>query len=288
VLRLAATLVVAGMLSVVVADSGYAKAPFLAAFVGLTSLCVLVRLPCNRVLYSAPPAPVINPKTGKRTKKGRPPEHGVKFSLKTPPAPERQVEFPLPLGKGTVHVSAWGQLHFREVPGLVGMVVRVEFFTPTGQPKYRRPLWLFWSGLSSVSLEALCQMYLARFCIEHFFRFAKQRLGMRCAQSPTLQACENWMWVVALAYTQLLLARSLVKAAPRPWDSSPRDPQQPLTAGQVQRAWPTFFLSLGTPAAAPRPSGKAPGRADGFHPQPRPKQPVVSKKQHLQAATAAA
>jgi hypothetical protein len=131
-------------------------------------------------------------------------------------------------------------------------------------------------------------MYLARFGIEHFFRFAKQRLGLLCAKSPTLQACENWLWVVALAYTQLLLARSLVKAAPRPWDKSPRNPQQPLTAGQVQRAWPTFSLSLGTPAAAPRPSGKAPGRADGFHPQPRPKQPVVSKKRQNQAATAAA
>jgi hypothetical protein len=288
VLRLAASLVVVGAFSVVVADSGYAKVPFLAAFVGLTSLCVLVRLPCNRVLYGAPPPPVIHAKTGKRTKKGRPPVHGAKFRLKTPPASERQVKFPLPLGKGSVCVSAWGQLHFKQVPRLVGMVVRVEFFTPAGQPKYLRPLWLFWSGPSSVSLEALCRMYLARFGIEHFFRFAKQRLGLLCAKSPTLQACENWMWVVALAYTQLLLARTLVKAAPRPWDASPRDPQPPLTAGQVQRAWPTFSLSLGTPAAAPRPSGKAPGRADGFHPQPRPKQPVVSQKQQNQAATASA
>jgi len=286
VLRLAATLVVAGVLHVVVADSGYAKAPFLAAFVGLTSLCVLVRLPCNRVLYGPPHAPIINPQTGKRAKRGQPPKHGAKFRLKAPPAPERHIEFPLPLGKGTVHVSAWGRLHFKEVPGLVGTVVRVEFFTPEGQPKYRRPLWLFWSGPSSVSLEALCQMYLARFGIEHFFRFAKQRLGLRCAKSPALQSCENWMWVVALAYTQLLLARRLVQATPRPWDKSPRDPQQPLTAGQVQRAWPTFSLGLGTPASAPRPSGKAPGRAAGFHPQPRPQQPVVYKKQRNQVATA--
>ena len=288
VLRLAATLVVVGMLNVVVADSGYAKAPFLAAFVGLTSLGVLVRLPCNRVLYGAPPAPVINPKTGKRAKKGRPPEHGAKFRLQTPPAPERQVEFPLPLGKGSVRVSAWGLLHFKEVARLVGTIVRVEFFTPAGQPKYRRPLWLFWSGPSSFSLEALCQMYLARFGIEHFFRFAKQRLGLLCAKSPTLQACENWMWVVALAYTQLLLARTLVQAMPRPWDKTPRDLHQPLTAGQVQRAWPTFSLNLGTPASAPRPSGKAPGRAAGFHPEPRPRQPVVSKKQQNQAAAASA
>jgi len=143
VLRLAATLVVAGGLSVVVADSGYAKASFLAAFVGLTSLCVLVRLPCHRVLYGAPPPAVINPATGKRAKKGRPPVHGAKFRLKTPPAPERHVAFALPLGKGSVRVSAWGQLHFKELPHQVGTVVRVEFFTPLGHPKYLRPLWLF-------------------------------------------------------------------------------------------------------------------------------------------------
>src|SRR3972149_3882792 len=75
--------------------------------------------------------------------------------------------------------------------------------------QYLRPLWLFWSGPGSVPLDALCQMYLARFGIEHFFRFAKQRLGLLCAKSPTLQAGENWRWVVALAYTQLLLARTV-------------------------------------------------------------------------------
>ena len=73
VLRLAASLiVVVGLLSVVVADSGYAQAPFLVALVGLTNLCVLVGLPCNRVLYGAPPLTILNPKTGKRLKKGPP------------------------------------------------------------------------------------------------------------------------------------------------------------------------------------------------------------------------
>lgn len=288
VLRWAATLVLVGMLHVVVADSGYAKAPFLAAFVGLTSVCVLVRLPCNRVLYGAPPAPVLNPKTGKRIKQGRPPEHGAKFRLHAPPAPERMVKLGLPLAKDTVRIAAWSQLHFKAVPRLVGTLVRVEFFTPAGQPKHQRPLWLFWSGPNSVDLEALCEMYLARFGIEHFYRFAKQRLGLLCAKSPTLQACENWLWVVALAYTQLLLARTLVQPAPRPWDKSARDAHAALTAGAVQRAWPIFSLNLGTPAAAPRPSGKGVGRAEGFHPQPRRKQPIVSKKQENQAAAVAA
>jgi hypothetical protein len=288
VLRLAASLVVGGLLSVIVADSGYAKAPFGVAFVGLTHLCVLVRLPCNRVMYGAPPPAIINPQTGKRAQKGRPRKHGAKFCLKTPTPPERQVMVVLPLGKGKVCVSAWDQLHFKDLAALVGAVVRVEFFTPSDQPKYLRPLGLFWSGPNSIGLEALCQMYLARFGIEHFFRFAKQRLGLLCATSPTLTVCETWVWVVALAYTQLLLARDLVKAAPRPWDAANRTPQAPLTAGQVQRAWPIFSLGLGTPAAAPHSSGKAPGRAAGFHPKPRPKHPVVSQKPPTVVAMAAA
>jgi len=178
-----------------------------------------------------------------------------------------------------VRVSAWGQLHFKALPALVGTLVRVEFLRADGQPKYQRPLWLFWSGPNSLELAAVVQMYLLRFGIEHFFRFAKQHLGLTCAQSPTLTACENWVWTVALAYTQLLLARQLVIPQARDWDpTARRDPARPLTPGQVKQAWAIFSRGLGTPAAPPGPSGKALGRAPGFHPQPRPKCPVVSKK----------
>ncbi|MBI1877777.1 MAG: hypothetical protein HYR94_06050 [Chloroflexi bacterium] len=178
--------------------------------------------------------------------------------------------------------------HFKDVPTLVGMVVRVEFLTATGQAMYQRPLWLFWSGPNTVPLEALCLMYLLRFGIEHFFRFAKQRLGLLIAQTPDLAASMTWVWLVALAYTQLLLARTVVAAQPRPWDpKSWRDPQRPLTPGQVRQAWPVFSLGLDTPAQTPRPSGKSPGRSTGFQPTPRPRFPVVSKKQKQEAVALA-
>ena len=269
--RLALTLA-AGTLAVVVADSHYAKSVFLTVFVNLPNLYVLVRLACNRVLYGPPPIV-----TGPRPR-GRPWVHGDKFRLKSPPQPERQTTWLF--GKATVRLSAWTQLHFKDWPALVGMVVRVEFLTATGQAMYKRPLWLFWSGLGDVPLEALCLMYLLRFGIEHFFRFAKRRMGLLIAHTPDLIASTNWVWVVALAYTQLVLARTLVAAQPRPWDpKSRRDPQRPLTPGQVRQAWPAFSRGLGTPAQAPRPSGKSVGRAAGFRPQPRQRFPVVSKKQ---------
>jgi hypothetical protein len=277
VTRFIATVAVATVLSVIVADSGYAKVAFLSALVGLTNVCVLVRLASNRVLYGAPRPAERNPLTGKRTKRGRPPVHGAKFALKSPPAPEQQVQ--VTLGGTTAQLSAWSHLHFKGLPQLEGLVVRVLFLKADGTPKYRRPLWLFWSGPGTLALEAIAQMYLARYGIEHFFRFAKQRLGLLCAQAPTLAACETWVWLVAFAYTQLLLARSAVTPAWRPWDPQPRAPtKRELTAGQVLNAWATFSRGLGTPAAAPRPSGKGKGRQVGDRPTPRPKCPVISKK----------
>jgi len=281
--RFAATVVLATVLSVIIADSGYAKAAFLAAFVGLVNVCALVRLASNRVLYAAPPPVAIDPVTGKRQKRGRPAIHGAKFALKNPPPPEWAQQ--LPIGGTTAKLSAWFHLHFKALPALSGMVVRVEFLKADGTPKYRRPLWLFWSGPHTMAPEVIAQIYLARVGVEHFFRFAKQRLGLVCAQSPTLAANETWAWLVALAYTQLLLARNLVTPAWRPWDAKSRPPSKlELTAGQVLNAWATFSRTLGTPAAAPRPSGKGKGRQVGEHPTPRPPCPVISKKAPATAA----
>lgn len=277
VTRFVATVALATGLSAIVADSGYAQVAFLSAFVGLTNVCVLVRLASNRVLYGAPAPEERHPTTGKRMKRGRPPVHGPKFALKNPPLPEQQIQ--VTLGGPTAKLSAWTHLHFKGLPQLEGLVVRVEFLKADGTPQYRRPLWLFWSGPSTVALEVIAQMYLARYGIEHFFRFAKQRLGLLCAQTPTLAASETWVWLVALAYSQLLLARSLVIPAWRPWDAKPRLQTKPvLTAGQVLNAWATFSRVLGTPAAAPRASGKGTGRQVGDRPTPRPRCPVISKK----------
>lgn len=252
---------------VVVVDSSYPKRKFLQVFVGLAGVCVLVRLACNRILYGAPP-----PKTGKP---GAPKKHGAKFALKAPPVPERQET--LTLGDFQVRLSAWYNLHFKFLPLLVGMVLRVEFLRADGTPRFQRPLWLFWSGAQTVALPDLAVMYLLRFGIEHFFRFLKQRLGLLLCHTPDLLAEENWVWVVALAYWQLLLARTLVTPEYHPWDPAARRQAAYLTPGQVRQAWGAFSHGLGSPAQAPRPSGKGTGRGAGFQPTPRERQPVIKK-----------
>ncbi len=252
---------------VVVADSRYAQPAFLRSFVGLASSVVaLVRLANNRVLFGPPPAP-----TGKP---GRPRVHGAKLALRAPGTPQRQETVPL-LGF-EVRLSAWYNQHLKALPALVGLALRVEFLKADGTPRYQRPLWLFWSGPQDLPLVHLALMYLARFMIEHFFRFAKQRMGLLVAHLGETEAIEIWVQLVALAYWQLLLARPLVTPAYRPWDpAARRDPNRPLTPGQVLDAWRIFSHTLETPAAAPGPAGKAPGRAAGFHPKPRERHPVI-------------
>ena len=262
---------------VVVVDSQFPVPPFLRAFVGLAPRVVLLaRLASNRVLSGSPPGP-----TGKP---GRPRKHGAKLALRSPGPPDRQETTRL-LGQD-VRISAWMNYHFRAVPTLVGVVVRAEFLKADGTARYKRPLWLFWSGPPTIALADAVTMYLLRFAIEHFFRFLKQRLGLLAAHLGDLGPIETWVQIVALAYWQLLLARDVVHPTYRPWDPIARqDPNRPLTPGQVLAGWPIFSRALGTPTAAPRRAGKAPGRAPGDRPTPRERHPVVkARKKRAQIA----
>ena len=92
----------------------------------------------------------------------------------------------------------------KKLSKLVGVVLRVQFVRADGTPRYQRPRWLFWTGPETVALEDLCSMYLWRFVIEHFFRFAKQHLGLNANQSTQTVSTDHWMWLCALAFWQLL------------------------------------------------------------------------------------
>jgi len=255
---------------VVVADSGYANAVFLAVFLLVTTVVALVRLRNNQVLRHAP---------GPYRGKGRRPVHGAKFKLSAPPPRADREETTQVLGQ-TVRLRAWCDLHLTQLAALVGMVVCVEFLRPDGTRRYRYPLWLFWTGPRTVALADLCSMYLWRFMIEHLFRFLKQHLGLNAANLTTLPSAEHWMWLCGLAYWQLLLLAEVVHGHVSPWRRPPQ-PSHPLAYSprQVQRACPAFFVRLGTPARSPRPAGKAPGRAAGFRPALRTRYPVIRKSQ---------
>jgi hypothetical protein len=127
---------------VVVADSLYANVVFLAVFETVKAIVGLVRLRRNLNLYEQPePKPA-----GSR---GAPRKHGPKFKMKSPSRPADRIQTFF-LGRQEIRLSAWHKLHFRKLPGLVGLALRVEFLKPDGTLRYQRPMWLFWTGPETV------------------------------------------------------------------------------------------------------------------------------------------
>lgn len=260
---------------VITADSRYRDRHFLAAFVGLENTYALVRLQNNQKLSQEPvPKP-----PGSR---GAPRKHGPDFQLTAVERePEAAAEFFL--GRQHVRVRVWRRLHFKRLAQLSGSVVCVEFLKDDGTPRYKRPLWLFWTGPAEVAPPDLCRMYLWRFAIEHLFRFLKQHLGLNSNRSANLQSLQRWLWLVALAYWQLLLIREAVQPNRPAWQPHRKDGQpRPLTPAQVQRSAQAFLLQSGTPAAAVRPAGKGRGRLKGYRPAPRTRFAVVFKTKKAQ------
>jgi hypothetical protein len=255
---------------VVVSDSLYANHLFLAVFLTLQNTFALVRLRNNMVFFGCPqPHP--------KGKRGAPAKHGPKFKLSAPSRTPDQSEAFL-LGEQTVALQAWHGLHLKKLAGLVGTVLRIEFLRPDGTPRYKRPMWLFWTGPATTPLPDLCRMYLWRFAIEHFFRFCKQHLGLNANQSTNPISTDQWMWVSALAYWQLLLMRGEGDHFQAAWYPAAKgtDAHQ-RTPGQVQRGAARFLARLGTPARATRRAGKGKGRSKGYRPIPKMRFPIIKK-----------
>jgi hypothetical protein len=255
---------------VVVADSLYGNHIFLAIFQTLKNTFALVRLRSNLTFFE-------QPKPRLEGKKGAPAKHGPVFKLSNPArVPDQETSFLL--GEQTVSLKAWNGLHLKKLSGLVGMVLRIEFLRPDGTPRYKRPIWLFWSGPATTPLPDLCRMYLWRFAIEHYFRFLKQHLGLNANQSTDLVSTGQWMWLCALAYWQLVLMREGVENVHPAWyPAQPAPDTHKKTPGQVQRGALRFLVQLGTPAQSTRVAGKGKGRAKGYRPAPRKRYEIVKK-----------
>jgi len=260
---------------VITADSRYRDKHFLGAFADLKNTYGLVRLQNNQKLSQAP---VPKPK-GSR---GAPRKHGADFQLNSLEREPDALEA-FYLGKQNVRVRVWHKLHFKRLTKVVGSVVCVEFLKEDGTPRYKRSLWLFWTGPEDIAPQDLCRMYLWRFAIEHLFRFLKQHMGLNSHRSSNLDSLQRWMWTVALAYWQLLLMRDTVKPDRPAWHPHKKDGQdKPLTPSQVQRSAQVFLLQAGTPAANTRPAGKGPGRQKAYRPAPRKRFDLVFKTKKTQ------
>ena len=245
-------------------------------------VAILVRLRADRCFYAdptlAPPSP----------KGGRPRQHGAKFACKDPatwpePTAEHRVEDEQ---YGTVRVRAWTGLHPKQHvhpdrgtrktrPIVRGTVVLVEVSRLPVRSYPPQVLWLWWAGAGALDLDLLWRAYVHRFDLEHTLRFCKQSLGWTTPRVRHPAQADRWTWLVVAAYTQLRLARSWVVDRRLPWER-PLEPGT-LTPSRVRRALSALLPVVGTPARAPKPCGRSPGRPHGSRSGRATRYPVLKK-----------
>lgn len=259
-------------------DSEYGCARFVLATAHI-ACDKLMRLRSNRCLWSAPPA------YGGR---GRPRVHGDKFKLNdaaTWHTPDQSVEVDDPR-QGQLRLRCWQQMHFRTAAVHPMQLILVERLDAQGNRRTGKPVWLVWVGETMPPLDQIWQLYCRRFGVDHWFRFAKQRLHWTLPNFSTAKQAERWSDLMPLLTWQLWLARDLVTDRPLPWQK----PQTHLTPGRVAQSMSALFTQLGTPAQVPKQRGKSSGWTKGQPRTPRVRAPIVKKrysKRKKQAQTSA-
>jgi hypothetical protein len=246
-------------------DAEYGCAPFLKQTADI-ACDKLIRLRSNRVLYGPPPA---------YSGTGRPRVHGAKFKLNDAStwwqADETMEVEGTKLGR--LRLRIWHSLHLRQAATHSLCLIQVERLDSTSlsPPK---PLWLIWIGLESPALNTVWQDYLRRFAIDHWYRFAKQRLHWTLPRLSTPEQSECWSDLMPLLTWQLWLARAEVKDSPLPWQK----PSSDRSPGRTANAFAQVLVVIGSPAPNPKPRGKSPGWIPGHPRSPRIRYPTVKKR----------
>jgi hypothetical protein len=244
---------------------------------------ILVRLNSGRAFYFDPEPPSKQPV-------GRPLRHGKKFDLKdseTWPEPTHEHHC-LTDAYGSVRVRAWSGLHpktrkAKERYGsesacvVKGTLVLVEVGRLPQGERRRKPkaLWLWWNGPGKPDLDLLWKSYCRRFSLEHGIRFLKQALGWTAPRVRHPEQADRWTWLVVAAYAQLRLARGAVADRRLPWERPL--PAWKLTPTRVLRNFATLLPLVGTPAEAPKPRGRSPGRPKGSFSGRAKRYPAIRK-----------
>jgi hypothetical protein len=109
--------------------------------------------------------------------------------------------------------------------------------------------------------------------IEHTIRFWKQTLHWTLPRPRTPEQADRFTWAVVAGYTQLRLARTILTDLRLPWEQPLASHQ--LTPERVRRRFRAVLAIVGTPASAPKPHGRSPGRPRGTLRGPAPRHPAI-------------
>jgi DDE superfamily endonuclease len=261
-------------------DAGYDSAQ-LTLDLAQAGVTVLVRLRADRCFYADPPPPPPG-------KTGRPRRHGAKFNCADPATwPPPTATLTTSDGQyGTLTVQAWAGLHPKQHrhpghgtrkprPIVRGTILRVQVERVPARTRPPKVLWLWWAGPGVCDLDLAWRAYTRRFDCEHTVRFAKQTLGWTTPRPRHPEQADRWTWLVLAAYTQLRLARQAAADQRLPWER-PR-PQPRLSPYRVRRGFSRLLCALGSPASAPKPAGRSPGRPKGRRSGPATRYPAIKK-----------
>jgi hypothetical protein len=246
-------------------DSEYGCAPFVNGSADIP--CdKIVRLRPNLCLWGPPP-----PYKGH----GRKPKHGAKFKLKDPvtwdtPDEVSQVADP---ELGEVRLTLWRERHFKKAAAHPLVVLLLQRPGARGTRRDPKALWVGWLGEPPPPLVEWWRVYLRRFAVDHWYRFAKGPLHWTLPQVQTPEQGERWSDLMPVLTWELWLARPIVADKPLPWQKR----QTVLTPGRVRRGWGGILAQIGTPTCAPKPRGKAPGWPKGRVRTPAPRYSIVKK-----------
>lgn len=252
-------------------DSQYGCAPFVEATFSIRCDKVL-RLRPNLRLFEAPP-----PYKGR----GPRPKHGSPFKLKDPASWGNTdellwVDDPQ---QGWVLVQVWHSLHFRASATQPMTVIRISRPGARGTRRDPKAQWLAWVGYEGRKpppIEEWWRVYGRRFALDHWYRFAKQRLHWTRPQVSTPQQCEVWSELMPLVMWELWLSRGVVSDRPLPWQKPQSSTN--LTPGRVAQGMAGVIARIGTPTCVPKPRGESPGWPIGKPRQPKERRPVLKKE----------
>jgi hypothetical protein len=183
-------------------------------------------------------------------------------------------------------VRAWAELHPKTrrigerygceaalvVRGTVVLVEVSRLPRETGKPK---KLWMWWVGDGEADLDLIWRSYCRRFSLEHAIKFLKLTLGWTTPRVRHPERADQWTWLILAAYTQLRMARNIVADQKLPWEKPLS--QRRLTPTRVLRAFCGPLPDLGTPASAPKPRGRSPGRPKESLSGKAPRYPTIMK-----------
>jgi hypothetical protein len=205
--------------------------------------------------------------------------HGDKFKFKDPQSwkkPESHFEMNDPdLGK--IQVMIWRDLHFRKAATCPFIVARLERLESKGTRRLPKVIWLAWIGEEPPEPDTWWQRYMRRYTVDHWYRFAKQRLYWTLPMLATPEQGERWSDLMPLITWELWMARPIGVDKPLPWQKK----QVEMTPGRVCQGMSDIFTKIGTPTRLPKPRRNAPGWQKGRSRTRRTRFDVV-KKRHSQ------